>query len=401
MADNTEKIEELEKQNRILQKKLARSEDDRARMEETKERSESLLRTVVRDLRNSQEVLEQKNTELASTLAQLQTTQDQLVESEKMAALGQLVAGIAHEINTPLGAIRSSVDNIADFLSDRLMVLPDFFQSLSGDREEDFLKLLQISLQQDTSLSSREKRQIKKHLKAQLQEKNIDNADSLASTLANIGVRHSIDPFLGLLGDREGKTILEMAYQFASLQKSTRTIITGSDRAAKVIFALKSYARYDRSGATVQANPIDGIETVLTLYHNQLKQGVEVVRNYEDIPSISCYPDELNQVWTNLIHNALQAMHHQGTLTIDVCQKEGAIAVSITDSGTGIPEDIKAKIFQPFFTTKPPGEGSGLGLDIVRKIVEKHQGAIAIDSVPGNTTFTVSLPITTPEKTHV
>ncbi|MGC1246890.1 MAG: ATP-binding protein, partial [Spirulinaceae cyanobacterium] len=130
-----------------------------------------------------------------------------------------------------------------------------------------------------------------------------------------------------------------------------------------------------------------------TLYHNQLKQGVKVQRNYTEIPSILCYPDELNQVWTNLIHNALQAMNNQGDLIIDVVEEKNQAKVSFTDTGKGIPEEIKSRIFKPFFTTKPPGEGSGLGLDIVSKIVDKHQGQITFESQPGCTTFTVCLPV--------
>jgi signal transduction histidine kinase len=141
-------------------------------------------------------------------------------------------------------------------------------------------------------------------------------------------------------------------------------------------------------------NITQGIETVLTLYQNQIKQGVEVVRNYQaQLPAVQCYPDELNQVWTNLIHNALQAMDNQGTLTIDAVQKDTSVLVKITDSGKGIPPEILPNIFEPFFTTKPAGEGSGLGLDIVKKIIEKHQGKIDVESVPGQTAFTVSLPI--------
>ncbi|NEP27660.1 ATP-binding protein, partial [Moorena sp. SIO3I6] len=152
------------------------------------------------------------------------------------------------------------------------------------------------------------------------------------------------------------------------------------------------------SGEKIDAQITDGIDTVLTLYHNQLKHGVDVYRNYDDsLPVIGCYPDELNQVWTNLIHNALQAMENKGTLTINVRQQDDQIKVSITDTGKGIPPEIQPKIFQPFFTTKPAGEGSGLGLDIVRKIVEKHHGHMEVDSVPGETTFTVSLPIQQPQ----
>jgi len=156
---------------------------------------------------------------------------------------------------------------------------------------------------------------------------------------------------------------------------------------------LKSYAHFDSKQEKVQANLHDGIETVLTLYQNQLKHGIEVVKNYGNLPKIVCYPDELNQVWTNLIHNALQAMDYKGMLTIETQQHEANIVLKFTDNGTGIPPEVITKIFQPFFTTKSAGEGSGLGLDIVRKIVEKHEGTIAVESVPGQTTFTVSLPI--------
>jgi adenylate cyclase len=336
----------------------------------------------------------ERTQELQNTLERLQTTQNELVQSEKMAALGQLVAGVAHEINTPLGAINSSVRNISNFWKDYLDKLPDFFRNLSSDRQSDFLTLIQKSSQQDTNLSTREQRKIKKDLTEQLKAANIENATSIASTLVTIGIYDDIEQFLPLLKDSESQTILKTAYQFANVQTSTKTIVTASERAGKIVFALKTYARYDRTGEKMTANIIDGIETILTLYQNQIKHGVELIRKVEaSLPNISCYPDELNQVWTNLIHNALQAMENKGTLEIDARQQDGKIEVRITDSGVGIPPDVLPKIFQPFFTTKPPGEGSGLGLDIVRKIIEKHQGTIGVDSVPGKTTFTISLPI--------
>jgi signal transduction histidine kinase len=136
----------------------------------------------------------------------------------------------------------------------------------------------------------------------------------------------------------------------------------------------------------------------LTIYHNQLKHGVEVTKNYQTVPTILCLPDELNQVWTNLIHNAIQAMNNQGELEIAVFPQSDYVVTQITDSGPGIPDPIKARIFEPFFTTKPAGEGSGLGLDIVRKIVEKHQGKIEVESQPGRTTFSVILPIKPEQK---
>ncbi|MGH8030744.1 MAG: sensor histidine kinase, partial [Arenimonas sp.] len=138
----------------------------------------------------------------------------------------------------------------------------------------------------------------------------------------------------------------------------------------------------------------EGVETVLTIYQNQIKHGTELVRRFEDVPPVRCLPDELNQVWTNLVHNALQAMDHKGTLTVGLDRDGDEVLVSIGDTGCGIPEEIRARIFDAFFTTKPAGEGTGLGLDIVRRIIEKHHGRIEVDSEVGRgTTFTVRLPI--------
>ncbi|MEG4305356.1 CBS domain-containing protein [Microcoleus sp. D3_18a_C4] len=339
----------------------------------------------------------QKNAELSHTLEELKLTQKELIQSEKMAALGQLIAGVAHEINSPLGAIRSSVQNIADFWTEQLQQLPIFFQQLSPERRQDFFALLHNACQETDTLSSKEKRQLKKLLQGQLESENIDEAASLACTLLDIGIGNNVEPFLPLLKDSQSRNIVQTAYQFATVQKSTKNIATATDRAAKIVFALKSYSRYDQSGSKVIANITDGIDTVLTLYHYQIKHGVEVVRNYgTNLPSVLCYPDELSQVWTNLVHNALQAMGNKGVLKIDVKHEANAISVSITDSGPGIPPEIMPRIFEPFFTTKPPGEGSGLGLDIVQKILEKHQGELQVESVPGQTKFTISLPVGIP-----
>ncbi|MBE9092941.1 response regulator [Tychonema sp. LEGE 07203] len=338
--------------------------------------------------------LQQKNDELTVTLDELHATQHQLVQSEKMAALGQLIAGIAHEINTPLGAIRSSIGNITSFLDNNLETLPVFFKELSAERQQDFLSLMYSSRQQNYALSTREKRELKRGVKQQLQSAEIANADSLANILVNIGLQGNLEEFLPLLKDPESENIIKTAYDFASIHRSAKTIATATERAAKVVFALKNYARYDINSEKLQVNITEGIETVLTLYQNQLKQGVEIVRNYEaELPAVLCYPDELNQVWTNLVHNALQAMENQGTLTIDAIQQDTNVLVKITDSGKGIPPEILPRIFEPFFTTKPAGEGSGLGLDIVEKIIKKHQGKIDVKSVPGQTEFTVSVPI--------
>ena len=348
--------------------------------------------------KQAEQALHQKNQELAATLERLNATQEELIHSEKMAALGQLVAGVAHEINTPLGAITSSVRNIDNFWKSNLEPLLCFWRELSPERQEDFLALLEQSSKEDMPLSTREQRQIKRSLTKELESNSIAKAANVAKLLVGIGVYERLEPLLPLLKDPEGEDILKMAYQLANLETSTQTIATASERAAKVVFALKTYARYDATGKKLKTQIREGIEAVLTLYQNQLKQGVEVTRNYEEnLPDIWCYPDELNQVWTNLIHNAIQAMENKGTLTIEVSQQESGIAIATIDSGPGIPPEIVSKIFQPFFTTKPPGEGSGLGLDIVKKIIDKHQGTINVNSQPGQTAFVVWLPVDSSE----
>jgi len=341
--------------------------------------------------------LEQKVTErtqaLAQALEEVKTIQDELIQKEKMAALGQLIAGIAHEINTPLGAIRSSAGNIAKFLDQTLEQLPTLFQSLSTEDSASFLALLQRSLQHQSTFSTKEERKFKRALRRELENSDIDDADIIAERLVIMGITDEIANFMPLLQRSDSSQILEIAYKLSELKRGTAMINTSTDRASKVVFALKTYSRYDQSGEKIIVNLTEGIETVLTLYHNQLKQGVKVIRNYTDIPPVSCYPDELNQVWTNLIHNALQAMDNRGTLTIDVTQVNQEAKISIIDSGSGIPEEIKSKIFEPFFTTKSAGEGSGLGLDIVKKIIDKHSGYMTVESQLGRTRFNVFLPI--------
>ncbi len=343
-------------------------------------------------LRMNQQI-EAKNQELAIALEQLKTTQAELIQSEKMAALGQLVAGIAHEINTPLGAIRSSAGNIAKFLEQILEKLPILFQSISFEEIQIFSDLLQRSLQQESRYSTREERQLKRALKLQLETLEIAEIDIVADRFITMGVCDHIEAFIPLLNKSNGLEILEIAYKLSELKRGTTTINTAIDRASKVVFALKTYARHQQSTEMTLANLTDGIETVLTLYQNQLKQGVELITKYEEIPPILCYPDELNQVWTNLIHNALQAMDYRGNLTIEVSGIDHHIKIRFTDTGQGIPPEIISRIFEPFFTTKPPGEGSGLGLDIVKQILNKHSGKITVESQPGETTFQIILPI--------
>ena len=342
--------------------------------------------------KNLESLVEERTRKLIETSDYLDKAQDQLIESEKLATLGHLIAGVAHEINTPLGAIRSSIGNIEGTLDQTISILPAFFRKIPESLLSTFFGLIKNSLQKDLSITSREERKFRRQLVNNLDELKIEKADLIADMLVDMGV-FDHQPCIDLLKHPDALEIVQIAYQLSGLERSSRNIQIAVDRATKVVFALKSFARFDHTQEKFETYIQENIDTVLTLYHNKIKHGIELIKEYESVPMIACYPDELNQVWTNLIHNALQAMDYKGILRIKIDQKNEHVIVAITDSGKGIPEEIRDKIFNPFFTTKPPGEGSGLGLDIVKKIVKKHDGEIYFESAPGKTTFFVSLPM--------
>ena len=183
------------------------------------------------------------------------------------------------------------------------------------------------------------------------------------------------------------------AFDLVTLCRTTDNIRVAASRAAKIVSALKRLAHPgDAAGAPTGGSISESLDTVLTLYQSQIKQGIEVERAYEAPGVVWARHDQLNQVWTNLVHNALQAMGETGTLALSVRELDGHVEVAITDSGPGIPVEAQKRVFEPFFTTKPLGEGTGLGLSICWDIVTQHGGTLAFETAPGRTTFTVTLP---------
>ena len=348
----------------------------------------------VSDRIQNEQTIKEANLKLEQLLRDLQTSQAYIIQSEKMASLGQLVANVAHEINTPIGAVKSSGASIADAMGQVLTSLPDVLELLNAQQRTIFTQLIAQASNAAAALDSREERELVRVAKTTLEQAGIAKARYFAGLMVQMGLHREIDIYLPLLAHPEAEVIFETATGIVSIMHSTNNINTAVERVSKIIFALKSYSRSPEEEQRIESSVRDSIETVLTIYSNQFRHGVEIVRNYEDVPTIQCYPDALNQVWTNLIYNALQAMNNSGTLTIGIRRVADNVEVSVRDTGSGIPEDIRSRIFEAFFTTKPIGEGSGLGLDIVKKIVEKHNGTISLESeVNVGTTFFVRLPI--------
>ncbi|OLP19619.1 hypothetical protein BST81_05005 [Leptolyngbya sp. 'hensonii'] len=332
--------------------------------------------------------------DLSQALAHLQATQQELIQSEKMAALGQLTASVAHEINTPLGVIRSAISNIMAAFSNSLQQLPSLLQRLSPQQQSAFLTLVKAALQEQQAPSTKAERQRQRHLQTILAEQGILDAESIATQLTLLRLGQNLAPYQSILSDPNCSAILQVAYNLVLQNQNANCIQQEVDRAGKIVFALKTYSHHNASREESLTPITDSIEVALTLYQRHFKQDIEMIRCYAaEVPKVRCNPDELTQVWVNLVDNAIDAMGQKGTLEITVTQTADRGVVAITDSGCGISPDIQSHIFEPFFTTKPRGEGSGLGLHIVRQIVDKHAGEIQVHSQPGRTTFTIQLPL--------
>jgi len=237
----------------------------------------------------------------------------QLIQSEKMAALGLLVAGVAHEINTPMGAIHSNNDIM---------------------------------------------------------------------TRAVGKVRKLLEP----APDNEVRRLLDI------LGEVCRNNEIATERIMNIVRNLKNFARLDEAERK-KVNIHEGIESTLSLLRHQLKNRIRIVKCFGDIPEIECYPNELNQVFMNILVNAAQAIKHRGEITVKTWREGDRVKIAISDTGVGIPPENLSKVFDPGFTTKGVGLGTGLGLSICYKIVQEHRGTIEAESSKQGTTFTISIPL--------
>jgi signal transduction histidine kinase len=339
------------------------------------------------------EALVRSNEELQGTIANLEAARAQLVESEKLAALGQLVASLAHELNTPLAAIASSNVSSSTALGEFLVQLPDFASGLSGAERRVFDRLFSLAVSPPEWEPSGAARAWRHRASGILEAAGVAEAGTVAEVLADLGIRDLDADLVAALAGAHGPELFSMVEQVFTVSRSRRIITVATEKATRTITALKSYVHLDQVGEPVEFNLADEIEAVLTLYYGKLRLGVEVKTDFHPVPRIRGRRDGLSQVWFNLINNALQAMEYRGILGLAVFPASpGWVGFSVTDSGPGIPDAVRNRVFEAFMTTKKPGEGSGLGLSIVRQVVEAHGGSVTFDSVPGKTTFTVLLP---------
>lgn len=328
---------------------------------------------------------------------ELEETQSQLIMSEKMASLGIMVAGIAHEINTPAGVINGAADNLdqnMNYLVQNVfdVVLFARYRKLRKNFELALLHLLRDK--KKSELDSKEKFRLKNQLKEEMKSMNF--SPTLTSELSNFIIENQIGKErkyiynIILKDDDRGYFMLKNA---AYINRNIKNIRYAIRNIVRIVKALKSYSHLDQSKTFSSSNIIEGMETTLIILNNQIKYGIDVIKNFQEIPLVICNPDELNQVWTNLIQNSIQALKGKGKIEISVFPWNGYVVVEIEDNGPGIPAKIQDRIWDPFFTTKDQGEGTGLGLGIVKGIVEKHKGKITLNSNPGKTVFRVELPI--------
>lgn len=295
---------------------------------------EALFRTKKMQLEAERNVLAKTNFELQKTNQKLRDAQTQLVQQEKMASLGQLVAGVAHEINNPLAFVISN-------------------SKIFSQSFEDYHLLLKAY----------------QNLRPVLQE-----AGKLQEIVA---IEDEID----------------LAYLMEQIPHLNKDVEEGLERIRQIVLALRNFSRLDEAEQK-RANLIEGLESTLNLLQHQLKNRIKIVKNFEKIPEIDCFPSQLNQVFMNVLVNAIQAISDLGTISLSTRTENESVVIEIQDDGQGIPESILPEIFNPFFTTRKVGEGTGLGLSISYGIIEKHNGEISFTSIcEKGATCRIKLPI--------
>jgi signal transduction histidine kinase len=336
---------------------------------------------------------------LHTVTSRLRSTESMLIQNEKMAALGTLAAGLAHELNNPAAAIRRSAAQLRDALDERERLAAQLVALANGQLQKEMLSTLQaVAAKHTTTVSMYDPLTLSEHedeLQDWLEDHGVGQAWELAPVLVSFGWdKDELESLAAKFSPAQAPIVVRWLGANSSVYGLIEEVGQSAEAMSEIVKAVKTYSYLDQ--APIQEVDVrESLENTLVLLRPRIESGVSIKRDYaDDVPRIEAYGSELNQVWTNILDNAIDAIQARGEITLYAYPEDNTVIVEILDNGPGIPKKIQPRIFEPFFTTKPPGAGTGLGLHIVYNIVvHKHHGQIQVTSEPGETRFRVALPV--------
>ena len=340
----------------------------------------------------SKNELKDKNESLKDAYKKLLEMQSEIIKQDKMATLGTLIAGIAHEINTPLGAIKASNDSINQALTNNLNF------NLDEINPEDLglvFQLLSKRVKTTKQLSTRDERVIIRKISEELSQKytSINEPQFYAKKIIEFGFDTADSCFDTFIKHQKGRQLFEMASNLVNLARSSDNILLAVNKATRVVKSLNLFSHSNSLQERQDFKLKESFENVVTILWNRIKQGSNVSINIDEKFELFGNPDELSQVWTNIINNAIQACDSKAEIIIQCLNEDNYHTIIIENNGPKIPHEVVNKIFDPFFSTKKRGEGTGLGLHIVKKIIDAHNGEITCKSSDVSTQFIIKLPV--------